>query len=299
MVITGFLAHHLWLLSLTKTSKMNKLKIYLTILIALATFQTTSAQGTGTGDPVFVNPGGTNTLNITSYFIGSDPNHVITHIRITAFPTYTTSIKIGSVLYSSATFPAAGVTFPIGTTVLLDPVDGINSPAISYKVTDNAGFESLNTTHLIIMLTNNPDLMPTVDIDGLSFPVADVPRDFVVNIFEINDATAGNPIAVRIAKLPAFNITYPTVSSVSNVYGGIANENSNWDFTEDAGFITATAKPGVTIPASGSAKLGFTIARKPNIASGVIQTLGAIIVSPSGGEVNVNNNSVLVSVAAN
>jgi hypothetical protein len=45
------------------------------------------------------------------------------------------------------------------------------------------------------------------------------------------------------------------------------------------------------------AKLGFTIARKPSIAPAIVQTLAATIVSPSGGEVNVSNNNVLVFIA--
>ena len=274
---------------------MKKLKIYLSILIILAAVHTTFGQGTG--DPVFVNPGGTNTLNITAYFVGPNPNEVITHIRITAFPTYTTSITIGGVLYTLANWPAIGITFPTGTTVLLDPADGTNSPLIPYKVINNAGFESLTTTNLILMLTGNPDLTPIVDIDGLNFHVADIPRDFVVTIFEINGVTAGNPITVRLAKLSAFTITYPAMSGTSNTYGGTANENSNWDFTENTNFVTATAKPGVTIPAGGSAVLGFTIARKPNIAPGVIQTMTATIVAPSGGEANVNNNTISTSFA--
>jgi hypothetical protein len=278
---------------------MKKLKACLSILVILVTFQASLAQGTGTGDPVFINPGGTNTLNITSYFVGPNPNVTVAYIHITAFPTYTTSINIGGVLYTSANWPAAGVTFPIGTSVLFDPVDGVNSPLIPYKVIDNTGFESLGTTNLIIMLTGNPDLTPTLDINDLNFPVADIPRDFVVKVFEINAVTAGNPITVRLTKLSAFTITYPETSGTSDVYGGTVNENSNWDFTENANFVIATAKPGVTIPAGGSAVLGFAIARKPNIAPGVIQTMTAAIVAPSGGEANVGNNSALLSITTN
>ena len=274
---------------------MKKLKIYLSILITLTTIHTAFAQGTG--DPVFINPGGTNTLDITAYFVGPNPNEVITHIRITAFPTYATSINIGGILYTSANWLTAGVTFPIGTSVLLDPADGTNSPFIPFKVINSAGFESLNTSNLIIMLTGNPDLTPIVDIDNLNFHVADIPRDFVVTVFEINGVTAGNPITVHLTKLSAFTITYPATSSTSNVYGGTANENGNWDFTENTNFITATAKPGVIIPAGGSAVLGFTIARKPNITPGVIQTMTTTIVAPSGGEANVSNNTVSTSFA--
>lgn len=275
---------------------MKQLKIYLSILFTLVAFQTAVAQGT---NPTFVNPGGTNTVNIGSYFTGSDPDGIITHFRITAFPTNATSITVNGTLHTSATFPAAtGIIFPVGADVLLDPVNGAVSSVIPYKVIDNAGFESLNTANLVITFTSGttPDLTPTIVIDALTFPVANVPRDFVVNVFEINGGTAGNPITVRISKPSAFAITYTTSSGVSNVDGGIDNENDNWIFTENTAFITATAKPGVTIPANGVAKLGFTIARKPNIISGTTQPVNAVITGLSGGETNTSNNNAIVTV---
>jgi hypothetical protein len=143
-----------------------------------------------------------------------------------------------------------------------------------------------------------PDLTPTLEIDALSFSPISGTRDFVVNVFEINGVIAGNPISVRLPKLSAFTITYPTVSGTSNVFGGIANENSNWTITENASFITATALAGVTIPASGSAVLGFTIARKPGITNGTSQNLTATVTGLSGGEVKTNNNSSITSFTA-
>jgi hypothetical protein len=273
-------------------------KSVLGLTLTFATFQTASAQGTG--NPTFVNPGGTNTINVTPYFTGSDPDGIVTHIRVTAFPTYTTSVNIGGALYTSATFPAAGITFPVGTTVLFDPVDGTNSIVTPYKVIDNAGFESLNTANLIVALTEavTPDLTPSLDIDNLSFPIAGATRDFVVNVFEINGGTAVNPITVRLAKLSAFTITYPTESGTSNVYGGIANENSNWTFTENASYVIATAKPGVSIPANGAAVLGFTIARKTGVANGTVQSLTTTITGGSGGETNVSNNKAITALSA-
>jgi hypothetical protein len=269
------------------------------LTLALVAFQSASAQSTG--NPSFVNPGGTNTVNIGPYFTGSDPDGIITHIRITAFPTNATSITVNGTLYTSATFPVAtGLTFPVGADVLLDPVDGAVSSVTPYKVIDNAGFESLNTANMVVTFTAavTPDLTPSLDINNLSFPVAGTPRDFVVNVFEVNGGIAGNPITVRITKLSAFTITYAATSGTSNVYGGIANENSNWDFTENANYIIATAKPGVTIPANGAATLGFTIARKPNINNGTTQSLTATIVSGSGGETNTSNNAAITSFSA-
>jgi hypothetical protein len=143
-----------------------------------------------------------------------------------------------------------------------------------------------------------PDLTPTVDIDGLSFSPASTPRDFVVNIFEINGILAINPITVRLPKLSAFTITYLPVSGISNVFGGVANQNSNWSITENASFITATALPGVNIAANGTATLGFTIARKPGVTNGTTQNLSTTVIGQSGGEVKTNNNNVSTAFTA-
>jgi hypothetical protein len=144
----------------------------------------------------------------------------------------------------------------------------------------------------------NSDLTPTLDIDDLSFSPTSTVRDFVVNVYEINGKAATNPMAVRLGKLSAFTITYPTTSSSSNVFGGTPNENSNWTFTENAGFITATAKPGVIISANGGAILGFSIVRKPGIPDGTTQNLTSTIIGQSGGEIKTDNNAVVTSFTA-
>jgi hypothetical protein len=270
--------------------------------INTANFGIEQLPSTGTANPTMANPGGVVTLNLTSFFTGTDPDGIIAQVRFTAFPTNTTSVTIGSVAYTAASWPAAGVTAPYGTAVSLDPVDGTNAPVIPYKVIDNAGKESAAPGSVTVNLTppegSIPDLTPGVDIDNLNFPAPDVSRDFVVNIFEINNIVAGNPITIRLSKLSAFTITYPTESGTSNVYGGKANENSNWTFTENAGFVIATAKPGITIPAGGSAVLGFSITRKPGVIAGTSQTLTTTIVGPSGGETNTANNRTLTSFTA-
>jgi hypothetical protein len=247
------------------------------------------------------NPGGTGTIVLTNNFTGTDPDGTVAQIHFIGFPNNTTSITIGNNTYTSSNWPATGVTVPVGTAVLLDPVDGAVTPVVPYKVIDNGGKESLNTGNVTVNITapgGTPDLTPSLDIDNLSFPAAGATRDFVVNVFEINGGTAVNPITVRLAKLSAFTITYPTESGTSNVYGGIANENSNWTFTENASFIIATAKPGVNIAANGAAVLGFTISRKTGVTNGTTQNLTTTITGGSGGETNTTNNKTLTSFTA-
>lgn len=144
-----------------------------------------------------------------------------------------------------------------------------------------------------------PDLTPTTDINSLSFLNAGDSRDFIVNLYEINNVEATGLIRFRITKLTAFTIIYPTSSGTSDVFGGIANENSNWDFTENASFITVTAKTGINIAANGQAKIGFNITRKPGVPAGNAQNITPTIISGSGGEVNFTNNQVVTTVTAN
>lgn len=142
-----------------------------------------------------------------------------------------------------------------------------------------------------------PDLTPTIDIDGLQFAEG-TNLDFVLNVYEINNVTTFGPISLRISKLPSFNITYPKTNGTANVFGGIPVENGNWDFSENANFISVNAKPGVSIAANGLVSIGFTIGRKPSVAGGVIQNLTAVVVGGSGGEKKTDNNIVIVSVIA-
>lgn len=143
-----------------------------------------------------------------------------------------------------------------------------------------------------------PDLSPTNDIDDLSFSIGSS-RDFIVNIFEVNNVLTTGVISFRVTKLSAFTITYPAVSGISNVLGGMVNENGNWNFTENSGFITVTAKTGVNIPANGQATIGFNIARKTGTPNGTVQNITSTIIGGSGGEVNTSNNQVVTSVVAN
>ncbi|WP_254560945.1 hypothetical protein [Dyadobacter diqingensis] len=143
-----------------------------------------------------------------------------------------------------------------------------------------------------------PDLTPTTDIDELSFFTDGTSRDFIVNLYEIENLEATGQIRLRVTKLSAFTITYPTTNTVSNVFGGISNQNGNWTFAETSGFITATAKAGVTIPANGQALIGFNITRKAGTPPGNSQNITATIIGGSGGEINTTNNQVVTTVTA-
>ncbi|TLV02121.1 hypothetical protein [Dyadobacter luticola] len=141
-----------------------------------------------------------------------------------------------------------------------------------------------------------PDLSPTIEIDNLNFNEG-AARDFTVNIYEINGAPSSGAVSFRITKSGSYTISYPTVSGTSDVDGGQKNDNSNWTFTENAGFITATSS--LPISANGAAVIGFNIKRKAGQPKGVTQNITSTIVSNSGGETNSGNNQAIRSVSTN
>jgi hypothetical protein len=97
-----------------------------------------------------INPGGTTSSSVSSTsFSATDPSSgSINSIRITSFPSNATSITINGTTYTSGTFPGAGVSIPTNSSgnptqaILVDPINGAVTVAISYRATDNAGFES-------------------------------------------------------------------------------------------------------------------------------------------------------------
>lgn len=171
---------------------------------------------------------------------------------------------------------------------------GTGSIVVTGVTPDNYSAFTFGSSDAIIV----PDLTPTIDIDELSFAEG-IARDFVVNLYEINGGVAAGLIRFRITKLSSFDITYPTISGTANVFGGTPIENGNWDFTENAGFITVTAKSGVVIAGNEYAVIGFNIQRKPSTLNGIVQNITATIVGGSGGETKTDNNIIITSVSTN
>lgn len=146
-----------------------------------------------------------------------------------------------------------------------------------------------------------PDLTPTTEINSLEYLLTGDQKDFVINVFEINNVlnVPGAFLRFRVAKLSAFDITYATTSGISDVFGGINNNNSDWIFTENASFITVTARPGIAVPQNGSSVLGFKARRKVGIPSNTAQNITVTITYGSAGEEKINNNIVETKITAN
>jgi len=101
------------------------------------------------------NPGGIISIPVNaSWFVtsnvGNNPNTLdydggkVNSIRITAFPQNITSITINGIIYTSASWPGAGITIPYKTAVgptlpiAVDPVDGNVNIIIPFAAIDNA-----------------------------------------------------------------------------------------------------------------------------------------------------------------
>jgi hypothetical protein len=93
--------------------------------------------------PTQINPGGTNTVDVTSYFTGADPDGSVTHKRFRSFPANLTTFVIDGTSYNSSNFPPPpGVTTPLESPVLIDPTDAATTVVIPYSLVDNGGAES-------------------------------------------------------------------------------------------------------------------------------------------------------------
>lgn len=88
--------------------------------------------------PIQLNPGALLALDATK-FTGTDPDGTVVSVKYTSFPTNASAIEIGGTSYTAGTFPGAGVTVALNTTVKIFPNAGSVSPVISFVVIDNSG----------------------------------------------------------------------------------------------------------------------------------------------------------------
>lgn len=173
--------------------------------------------------------------------------------------------------------------------------------SFTYRICETNNPSNCDTALVSVTVLATPDYTPTNDIDNLEFVSGGTFRDFVVNVFEIEngDQIAGTEIRVRISKLSAYSITYSLTNGVSDVLGGMPNNNGDWNFEENTNFIIATLKPGVNINSMENSIIGFTITRRTGIPGNTQQNLTTTILFDSGGEINNSNNIVQTTITAN
>lgn len=174
-------------------------------------------------------------------------------------------------------------------------VDGTADPDLDGILTPVDGVPATRRDDLF------PDLNPTITIGSLEYTTAGEQKDFVVNVFELNNRVqiTGSSISFRVAKISGFDITYSTTSGTSNAGTPITNTNSDWDFVDGTNFITVTAKAGTTISALGQKVIGFKATRKTGIPTNTTQNITVTIINGSAGEIKVDNNIAITSITAN
>ncbi len=108
------------------------------------------------------NPGGTTTVTVDpTYFEAADADGQVTDLRITTFPSNTTTLVVGSSSYTAANFPVGGVTVTTNAngeptqTIEIDPIDGVVAVVISFKSIDNANMESTTTGSVTLPFTQD------------------------------------------------------------------------------------------------------------------------------------------------
>ena len=90
----------------------------------------------------------------TSRFTGTDVDGTLVSVHLTSFPTNTSSISVNGTTYTAASgvWSNGGLTFNVSgfTSFTLTPNVGTVIPVISYKMVDNAGFESSSNASITI-----------------------------------------------------------------------------------------------------------------------------------------------------
>ena len=197
--------------------------------------------------------------------------------------------------------PSMALTLNPDGTVDLAPLTPGGIYTLTYRICETTNPANCDTAIVSVEVLETPDYTPTTDIDNLEFMESGTSRDFVINVFEIEggDQIDGEDITVRISKMSAYTITYSEDDGISDVIGGVPNNNGDWDFEENTNFIIATLKSGLNINSMESSVLGFNITRKAGVPSNTEQNLTATILFNSGGEINNSNNIVQTTLTAN
>jgi LruC domain-containing protein len=208
------------------------------------------------------NPGGNTFAPIPAdAFSGSDfDGGTITEIKITTYPVGANGLKIDGTTYTSASFPAGGVSIPANAngepqqSIDIDPVDGDIEVVINYVTIDNAGFESAEPGTVTVPFSGEiitiENFYPATGYGTLAFEdlwpakgdydfndlVIDYQFEIVTNTSNLVESVTGTFI------IQAFGASY------ENGFGFQLSENidqddievSGYSFTED--YISLTDK---------------------------------------------------------
>lgn len=249
--------------------------------------------------PAQLNPGGTTFLTVpVTNFGGSDPGGgSISYVKLDAFPSNTTAIKVNNVNYTAATFatvpniPTNAAGQPTQA-ISVDPIDGGVSVVIPYKTIDDGGAISTNTGNVTMPLTVPPDLTPLITATpNVMHGITNF--NVTIKVSEVSGTASNGLITLYVLRDPRITFTY---NSALTTIGSpaVSLDNSDWTYNGTNPFyyiFTSTT----AIPANESSTIGFAAQFNPLNAQGVY-VLSSVIVSGSGGEIKYTNNSSSVSL---
>jgi CshA-type fibril repeat protein len=241
-----------------------------------------------------VNPGGTTSVTIpSSNFDGNDlSGGTIVSIKITTFPTNTTTITINGTPYNSGNFPVGGVTIPVDVngnptqTIAIDPIDGAVTSVITYTATDNGGATSASATVSVPFTTvtivgsvfNDPN---AGNVDNSTGSANLVPSGMYANLIDNNGkvvttATVGTNGAYTLGSVNGGNYTV-VLSTTQGTIGNNAPAASVTSGYVNTGEFNGTPNTGNTAPIDGASAI-FTVstANVTNINFGIQQPPTAV-----------------------
>jgi uncharacterized repeat protein (TIGR01451 family) len=211
------------------------------------------------------NPGGTSSVTVPAgTFTPADAEDgAAVGVRITGFPTNTTSITINGVVYTAATFPAGGVIVPAANipSISLDPVDGNVTAVIPYVARDAANQESALANASLPFGAQPADLV--IQKNG---PAVVAPGSLITYTLTVSNAGPGPVSGATVADAVPAQIAGLAVVCGSATGGGNCGPASNFGFTGN--------------------NLNATIASLPSGASVALTINGTVSATASGSFAN-------------
>jgi len=183
-----------------------------------------------------LNPGGTQNVTITNNFPSTDADGTVGTININSFPTFVTSITVGTTTYYASAaaipgtcptatclaFPASGgVNVPAtsgvpNTAISIDPVNGAVTPVIPYTVTDNAGKLSAAPANVNVPFTD-------LSLSGKVYDDGNGTTNSLIDGTLISAAGA-NPLYANLVN-----------ATTGNVVGSVTISGGNYSFNTGTG----------------------------------------------------------------
>ena len=204
--------------SATQSSALGQIELSTTtVAVTAQNFGIEQVPSAGSGSATVVNTGGSSAVTVPpSAFTSTTPSTdtapgSVTAIRITAFPSNTTSLTINGTAYAS--LPTGGIVVPTdgsgapSVAILVDPTNDSNPVSFSFVAVDNAGKESATSGTAVL----NSSLVLT--LSGSVWNDAD--GNLTLNGSETG-TNAGGPLFVNLVSATNTVIASTTVSSTGS-----------------------------------------------------------------------------------